>query len=57
MRAGIDIGIDPQRARRHLAPRGGQGSQLDAFFLAFDVELTDPGVQPLDHFVRLLADA
>ena len=57
MRAGIDIGINPQRADRALAACCRDYGELDALFLAFKIELPDPGLEPLDHFVRLLAHA
>ena len=57
MRPRIDIRIDPQRAGGAEAARSSDRSKLDPFFLAFDVELADPGLESLDHLARHLADA
>ena len=57
MRAGIDIGVYPQRAGRALAMSLRDGSKLVAFFLALDIELADPGFETLQQFGMCLADA
>ena len=57
MRAGIDIGVYPQRAGRALAMPLRDGSKLVAFFLALDIELADPGFEALQQFSMCLADA
>ena len=57
MRAGIDIGIDPQRADRPLAARRCNCGKLDAFFFAFKIELANTRLKPLNQFMRLLAHA
>ena len=57
VRAGIDIRIDPQGAARLDPALRSQRRQFHAFFFAFDIELADPGFQPVGHLARGLADA
>ena len=57
MRARIDIGVHPQRAGRARPMRAGESGEFVALFLAFDVELADPGVERPPHFGMGLADA
>ena len=57
MRAGIDIRVDAQRAVGGQAAFGGEGRKFHALFLAFEVELADAFLKPLDHFPGLLAHA
>ncbi len=47
MRARIDVRIDPQRAGGDDVPFRRDSGQLAAFFLAFDIELSDILRQPL----------
>ena len=54
--AGVDVGVDPQRARRPQAARRRDGRNLGAFFLGFEVELADAGIEPLGQLARGLAD-
>src|SRR5690606_31464177 len=55
--AGVDVRVDAQRAARPLTPSLGDRRKLRAFFLRLDVELADPGIEPLHQLTRSLADA
>ena len=55
MRSGIDVRIDSQRAICGQAHSFRDFGQLQAFFFALDVELTDPGFKRLDHFAAGLS--
>jgi len=57
MGARIDIGIDAQRALRRHTLGGRDFGKLYALFLAFDIELPDPGVERGDHLGGGLAHA
>ena len=54
---GVDVRIDPQRDRRHLAHLRGDGSEPLELGSGFDIEAANPRLECLAHFGRGLADA